>query len=148
MMSDSRDAAPNQLTKRIEDYRASAERWASLHGRTAAANAESDRGCAIYRSLIPYDAARDAIAALMSRLDPWFRLPCCNPSLPWTPYEATKVLEALDRERGLVRISAEYTLREPRAGRPRPCGMDLTKIARDSPLTWCGFSLTFDVPTR
>jgi hypothetical protein len=128
------DAEPRDTGGLIVAYRASLERWANLQGNPRAANEEFDRGCELFRQLALSDAGRMAIIELMSHPSPWVRLRAGAHALAWAPEAATEVLAHLMDGQGLFAVSAEYTLREYRAGRLKICGLDLGGGAIAKPL--------------
>ena len=78
----------------------------------------------MFRKLVHDAAGRAAIMELAAHPDPWVRVQAAGHVLMWAPEVATPVLEGLANGRGLFAISAEYTLREYRAGRLRVCGLN------------------------
>jgi len=66
------------------------------------------------------EAGRHAIHALLEHSNPWVRLVAASIYLKYREAEATKVLEAVERDTGIVGFNAKMVLREWRAGRLHP----------------------------
>ena len=66
------------------------------------------------------EAGWHAIHALLDHSNPWVRMVAASTCLKHHEAEATKMLEALTREKGIVGFNAKMVLHEWRAGRLRP----------------------------
>jgi hypothetical protein len=66
------------------------------------------------------EAGRHAIHALLEHSNPWVRLVAASIYLKYHEAEATKMIEALTREKSIVGFNAKMVLREWRAGRLHP----------------------------
>jgi Domain of unknown function (DUF2019) len=66
------------------------------------------------------DAGRDAIRGLLRHPSPWVRMVAASTCLKFDEKEATRILEALEKETGIVGFDAKMVLREWRAERRRP----------------------------
>jgi hypothetical protein len=73
-----------------------------------------------FKELSATSEGREAITSLLADSDAFVRSVAATHSLLWAPERAVAVLEALQRDAQLpwqVQVSAEYTLKEWRAGR-------------------------------
>jgi len=66
------------------------------------------------------EAGRHAIHALLEHSNPWVRMVAASTYLKYHEAEATKTLEALAKEKGIIGFDAKMVLHEWRAGRLRP----------------------------
>ena len=103
-------------------YRETLVRWgeASEADAITAANSLFDESHRLFKLLRDHAAGRGGITELMDDSNPWVRSAAAAHSLLWAPERALAMLEMLERDTSAppeVRISAEYTAIEWRAGR-------------------------------
>ena len=110
----------------LAEHRATLVRWGeeserlNEHSAVGRANKLFEEAHAQFKVLRGSDEGRAGIAALMNDPNPYVASAAATHSLLWTPGPATAALEAMEEADGVpwqVRISAEYTLKEWRAGR-------------------------------
>ena len=113
------------IAARLAEYRGTIAQWGEEmerigeRGAARRANALFDRTHAHFKVLRDSQEGRNGIALLMRDPNPYVAAIAAGHSLLWAPEQATQTLEALQSSPdapGPVRIDAEYTLKEWRAG--------------------------------
>jgi hypothetical protein len=101
----------------LEEYREVAVAWDAAQTDYKVANPLFVRLHKLAKRLRATDEGRSGLSALMADECRGVRLCAAAESLSWDADLAVAVLEALESPRGRHSLSAEYTLKEHRAGR-------------------------------
>lgn len=110
----SRDASED-----LDDYERLATEWDQAQGDAKKANRIFDQLHALARKMRESAEGRDALESLLNHPLRGVRMKVAGECLAWAPERAMAVLEALRDPRGTHSLSADYTLREYRAGNLR-----------------------------
>lgn len=116
LVSEPKRRSGTSVAEVAADYRKAAAMAGNIEN-SAQQRKWADRIHTAYRLLKESEDGRQAIATLMFDEDETVRLWAAGHSLQWDPVVARQVLEKLTLVKGLVAVSAKWTLREFDAGR-------------------------------
>ncbi|GGU14262.1 DUF2019 domain-containing protein [Lentzea flava] len=110
------DRRANDVERLAAEYLQNTLEWDEASDNARKANVFFDRIHALYKQLRETEAGRAAIASLMNHPQRAVQLTAAGHSLAWCEAEAVAVLEEIEKDPGLLAISAKYTLKAHREG--------------------------------